>query len=110
MEAYQIIAGFSDIKSEFITKTGTDKTLAELHLWFSYEDEVLYVYDYSDHTKALVLAVFNSGNSTWSVYLRPYSYGRALALYILSRTKLERIKNKFNEMYVLYGFVPLSRL
>ncbi len=109
MKAYQIIAGFSDIKSVFRTKTKTSKTMEELDLWFSIEDDVLYAHDRILHDQCIALAVYNKNHKYWSVTLKPNTYGKRLVVDVCAEHKIKTVCARLNDLYVLHGFRSFSR-
>ena len=91
MEAYQIIYGFSEIKSELQTKSRISKPLEQLELWFTLEEDVLYVHDYTDHTKCIALAIYNPADKAWKYFLKTGSYADKLIKYVC-------------ELFVVWGY------
>lgn len=43
MHAYQIVAGFSEIKSQLRIKANLKKSLGDLQLWFSFEESEAFI-------------------------------------------------------------------
>lgn len=68
METYQIIAGLSGLKVLFRTKTQTPKTMDELELWFTFEDDILWIHDSQDHRKCVMLAIWRLESSSWLIF------------------------------------------
>jgi hypothetical protein len=104
LETYQIIAGFSDIKNELRIKASINKAFSELDLWFSLEEGVLYVHDYSDHAKSLALAAQNLTNKKWWIFLRKRTFGYLLIEQMLQKHVLEELIDELQELYSSHGF------
>lgn len=110
MQVHHLIAGFSDIKSDFLIKTRTTKQLENLKLWFSFKDNILYVHDYDDHNTNMVLARYNVEKNLWTVYLRSTNYGEKVVQYIIGQSCANNIAENLNEKYRSYGFIPIRDL
>ncbi len=108
MESYQIIAGFSDLKAEFQLKSGTTKSLEELQLWFSFEEDVLYVHDYTDHNVCIVLAVLSNDKNKWQIYLKKGTFGERVVVATIASAPIDKIADSLNYQYRLYGFGPFG--
>jgi hypothetical protein len=102
LQDYQIVSGFSDIKSELRTKSEIKKSLSEIRLWFSLEGDVLYVHDYDDHEKCIALAIQSSKG--WVVFLGKGKSGFRLLEYVFSRVTFVQVPEELNEQYKLYGY------
>ena len=109
MQSQYIIAGFTDIKSELRIKTRTEIDITDLHLWFTLQDNVLYVHNYSDHKICTALALYKLTENSWRVYLRPGCYGEQLVVFLTAITPLNNLAENFNLHYDLYGFSPFRR-
>ena len=107
MEAYQIVAGFSDIKEFLRTKTRTQKSLTELQLWFSFENDVIYVHDYFEHKTSAALAVYSADQNLWTVYLEK-NFGERLIRRVIYTTPNKEINGTLNRLYDLHGFIPFG--
>lgn len=103
MKAHHIIAGFSDIKVQFIEMTRTLKSLQELQLWFTFEDNVLYAHDYFEHETSMALAILNPTGNAWTICLRKNSYGEELVDFLIGSTALEKLQKEFNDQYGSHG-------
>ncbi len=110
MESYQIISGFTDIKSELRAKTKIDKDMTELQLWFSFEDDLLCVHDYDKHAKNIILAIYYSENQNWSIIYKKKGNGYNLIDTVVRTTAIDKITEKFNKLYRLNGFGPFGRI
>lgn len=106
MQAYHIIAGFSDIKSELRTKLGIKKSFTELQLWFSLNDGVLYTHDYADHNKNMVLAVHNPFRGGWKVFLQKGTFGEVLVKHIVEKYSANEVLEEILNLYRSHGFFP----
>ena len=102
---HQIMAGFSEIKTQLRTKTNLNKTLADLQLWFSNEGDVLYAHDFHDHEKCMALAVYNGSKSIWRVIFLGNAYGREVIEYAIGGIGPERSATKLNSMYNSHGYI-----
>lgn len=106
MDTYQIIAGFSEIKSELRTKARIQKSLDEITLWFSFEENILYVHDYDDHFKCMILAIYNRGANEWMYFLAKSGYGKMLVEDVCTIYSSNEIIRKLMELYRSHGFIP----
>ncbi len=70
VETYQVIAGFSDIKVELKERGRVTKSLSELRLWFTFRDDILCVHDYADHSKFIIIGLYDSKLNSWSILLQ----------------------------------------
>jgi hypothetical protein len=104
VESYQVISGFSDIKSELRDKAKIKKPLSEIQLWFTVDRGVLCVHDFSEHEKCIVLAIYSEKKTSWTVFLKKVS-GRRLVMWVLQYPP-GRIGTEFNKLNDLYGFLP----
>ncbi len=117
MQSHHIIAGFSDIKSEIRTKYQPDLEQSRLKLWFTFEHDVLYAHDFSNHKKFVALAIYNTksgkypnasiGNE-WRILFTQRYYGKKLIEYVVALNEppdfiLENLRN----LYKSNGFIPL---
>jgi hypothetical protein len=109
MQAFQIIHGFSGIKSELRTKNRILKPLSELELWFTFQNEVFRAHDYDDHDKCLALANYDLIEGKWRYRLKPGGYGDMLVRDVCEtyppREKLRAMK----DLYKLYGYARFRR-
>lgn len=105
MLAYQIVAGFSEIKSQFRIKENLTKPLAELQLWFSFEEDILYVHDFHDHEKSMALAIYNGRETKWWVVFRGKGYGRRVIEYAIDRFELNKLAGRFYKLYRSHGYL-----
>lgn len=101
MQSHQIISGFSDIKSELQKRTGMNKQMSELRLWFSRTDDVLYAHDYDLHRCCIMVAIKTGGG--WNIRLDPRTFGSKLILETLRDTAEEEIINELHRLYREYG-------
>lgn len=108
MQAFHIIAGFSDIKSELRTRAQISKSLPQLELWFTCDENVLYVHDYDDHQKCIALTLYKPTDKSWRCFLRKGSYGEMLVMYICKNAQINLLAEKFFDLYKLYGFIPFG--
>jgi hypothetical protein len=108
MLSYQIIYGFSDIKSAFRTKSRIIKPIDELELWFTFSENVLYVHDYDEFLKYMPLAVYQIELRTWEYFLKTGSYGDRLVRDVCENTELNKIQGKIKTLYNSHGFIRLS--
>ncbi len=109
MQAHYIVAGFSDIKSEFLEKTKIAKTIKDLSLWFTFEDDVLYAHDFLDHNVCIVIAIYSSDKNSWNILLKEKGYGYRLVQYLIGLSSRDKLMKAFNEYYRSYGFSPFGR-
>jgi hypothetical protein len=75
MQVLQIIRGFSDLKVQFQSKTGTTKALKDLRLWFAFKSDLLTLHDYYDHKSYIIIASRNPRDEIWQSYLDASSPG-----------------------------------
>ena len=108
MQTFHIIAGFSDIKSELRTRAQISKSLQQLELWFTCDENVLYVHDYDDHQKCVVLAIYNPRSNLWNYFLRKGSFGELLVKQKCESTPVNLLADVFYKLYRLYGFIPFG--
>lgn len=108
MEQHQIILGFSDIKLQFIKKLNLDKLPAELKLWFSLDEGVLYLHDYDKHETSIPIAIFENGRVKY--YLDKRDFSIPLLIYARNKSLLENssIAQELNELFDLYGTSKLN--
>jgi hypothetical protein len=104
METYQIVAGFSDLKVLFRTVVNDSKTMEELELWFTFDGEVLWMHDYGDHKKCMILAVMRPSNIEWSIFVPEGTYGRKLIVDTIGSTAEHPLGIYLNRLYNLFGF------
>ncbi|MEQ1665110.1 MAG: hypothetical protein ABL927_07005 [Bdellovibrionales bacterium] len=109
MDALHIIAGFSDIKSELRTKTRLSTTLDQLELWFTFDNNVLYIHDYDDHEKCIPLVIFASTNRSLTYLLPDHGYGFNLVKYICENNSYDEILEPIKGLYASHGFIPFRR-
>jgi hypothetical protein len=109
VESYQVIAGFSDIKVEFLKKTGSTKALDELHLWFTLEDGMLAVHDYDEHKICVLVAVDNGPGKEWTIFLEPLSFGYLLIEYELTTDVSINLAWRLNRSFKSNGFFSARR-
>ncbi len=105
MEAYQIIYGFSEIKSELRSHAQALRSTEQLELWFTFDEGVLRVHDYEDHARSAVLAIYNSKNQLWKYFLRTGSYGEKLIKDICETHPKEDVIHNIRNLYYLHGFI-----
>ena len=105
MQTYHIVAGFSEIKSQLRTQTNLIKPLEELMLWFSFEDDVLYVHDFDNHDKCIALAAYNKSEKTWKVVFRGGAYGRQVIENAIVKFERTKLSEKLNSSYRLNGYI-----
>jgi hypothetical protein len=110
MHSYQIIYGFSDIKSAFRTKSRIIKPIDELELWFTFSEYVLFVHDYDDHFKFMPIAVFQEEICTWRYFLTAGSYGERLVRDICETKSAEGALLEIQRHYKLYGYTRVNRI
>jgi hypothetical protein len=106
---FHIIAGFSDIKREFRTKTRTKKSYDDLDLFFSLAGEVLYTHDNDDHSSCIAVAS-RLESSLWRVFLQKESYGSQLIKMATAKYPLSELANNLNDLYKSHGFIRFRRL
>lgn len=109
METYQVIAGFSDIKVELKERGRITKSFSELRLWFTFRDDILCVHDYADHSKFIIIGLYDSKLNSWSILLRANSYGERLVLKMTSGKPSDDLVSAFQTAYLLLGHIPFSR-
>ena len=105
MHAYQIVAGFSEIKSELRNKTNINKVLSDLQLWFSYEVDVLYAHDHADHLKCIALALYKRPEGTWAISFTGGAYGKQLVAHVINKFGAKSSAYEFNNLFQLYGYI-----
>src|SRR2546429_129668 len=106
MQDTQIIAGFSDLKLQFSDKHTISGPLIELVLWFHLQDEVLYMHDYHNHAKFIILAVLKS-EFDWITFLKPGSLGERLVKHAITNYRLEKFNTVdafLNEKFSSHGY------
>jgi hypothetical protein len=108
LDTIEIMSGFTNIRAEFRTKLKITKPAYELALWFTFNNEILYVHDMEEHKISMALAsLVSKEQNNWKIYLKPNSAGEAL----IRKAVLEEnypVHTILNEWYSLTGFVPLS--
>ena len=105
MLEYQIVAGFSEIKSQLRMQASLSKSLDELQLWFSFVDDVLYVHDSHDHKKCIALAFYKKNKSAWRVSFEGKAYGREVIEYAIGLSEPNELSERFNNLFKLYGYI-----
>jgi hypothetical protein len=110
LEPVEIMSGFKNIRFVFRTKCKISTSLNELALWFSAENDVLFVHDIEDHNKSMALAMRDlQSDTSWKIRRLFNPSGEQLLKYAI-------IKNKshpaiiLNEKYKLTDFFPFFRL
>ncbi len=101
MQTYQIVSGFSDIKSELRRKARIKKPLSELRLWFSLSEGVLYVHDYSDHMCSIVIAL--KAKTHWIVYLDNKTFGYRLVFEIVNSVPEMKLVEYLSQLHEING-------
>jgi hypothetical protein len=101
MQSYQIIAGFSDIKSELRIRAKTNKEMAKLRLWFSMSNDILYVHDFDHHKCCFAIAIKRDGE--WNVRLDNRTFGHKLILETTRELPTDKIVEKLRNQYDIYG-------
>ncbi len=102
---YQIVAGFSEIKTQLRTQAKLKKAMADLKLWFGFEEDVLYAHDFHDHEQCIALAVYNRSKSLWRVIFQGNAYGREVIEYAIGGVGSEKSATNLNNLYKSHGFV-----
>ena len=105
MLAYQIVAGFSDIKSELRKQFHQNKNLGDLQLWFSFEQDAFYAHDYQDHPKCMTLAIYNRTEKTWQVTFGGGTYGKRLIQHAINNYDVSDLTDKFHYLYRSHGYI-----
>jgi hypothetical protein len=110
LQPVEIMSGFKNIRFVFRTKCKIRTTLSELALWFSEENEVLYVHNLENHDKAMALAFKDTKVAGgWKIREIFNSAGEALLKEAIDEDNLQ--PNKYlNYVYRLTDFVPFNRL
>ncbi len=103
MHAYQIVAGFSEIKSHLRTKAKLSKPLRELLLWFSLDGDVLFGHDFHDHKKCIALAAYNKNERRWLIVFEGGVYGRQVIKYAISGSETNNVVKALFDLYKLHG-------
>jgi hypothetical protein len=107
MHDHQIAAGFSDIKRQFLVKTGSKKTMSNFDLWFSYKHEFLIAHDDRDHSTSWAIALFN--NRKWRLFLVQGSLGANLVSELMLRFDRELPDKVLNDTYLLCAHLTGNR-
>lgn len=107
MQDYQIVAGFSEIKLQFRMKANLNKSLDEFHLWFSFEEGILFVHDFDDHGKNMALAIYSKQEAKWWVVFRGKSYGREVIEFGIHQAEKKDAGEALYDLYLLYGYTRL---
>lgn len=102
MHAYQIVAGFSEIKIELRKKARISKPIKDLHLWFSIEENILSVHDYEEHGKFITLAVYDDRDD-WTIIYKDI-LGRRVIDYGIRKAEKFKEAKELNELYESHGF------
>jgi hypothetical protein len=100
MLAYQIVAGFSEIKLELRKKAKISKKLMDLHLWFSLEGNTLRVHDYKDHKNSMDLAICKR---KWIIGYKGV-FGKRLIEYGIKSAENIKESERLNDLYKSHGF------
>ncbi len=109
MEAYQIIAGFSDIKSEFRTSAGIKKSQSALQLLFRFREDILWVHDFDAHEKKMILALFNPNHNLWKITLWKGGPGERLIKHVTTKFERDKLEEELMELYSFFGYIPFRR-
>ncbi len=107
MQTYHIVAGFSEIKFQLRTQNNLIKPLEELRLWFSFEEDVLYVHDFDNHDKCIALAVYNKSEKAWQIVFRGGAYGRQVIENAINSYDLKVLAISTNNLYKSHGYIGL---
>lgn len=105
MLAYQIMAGFSEIKFELRNKTNLSKSLDELRLWFSFEDNEFFAHDYDEHEKLITLAIYHGNENTWQITFQGGSYGKRLVENAVDIFERSELATSFSDLYRSHGYI-----
>jgi hypothetical protein len=101
MHSYQIIYGFSDIKSAFRTKSRTEKSMSELRLWFSLSGGALFAHDYYEHSSCIIIAY--KTDLGWLVRLDPKTFGHMLISETVNNCEEAKIVEALKVLYGEFG-------
>ncbi len=99
MRTHQVVAGFSDLKSEFIDKTRTKTPADRLILWFTFEDQVLCVHESSAPTHFMIIALYNAREKRWRLILRNNGAAEGLVRNLTARFDQATILNAISALY-----------
>lgn len=105
MLAYQIVAGFLEIKIELRKKENISKKLVDLYLWVSNEDNLLCVHDYEDHKKCMTLAIYNKTRDEWAICFKG-ALGRRVIEYVINPDKV--LRRDPREILPIYRYGKIS--
>ena len=105
MQTYQIVAGFSDIKSELQIRANINRDLKDLQLWFSFEEGVLYVHDHREHEKCIALALYNESQQVWQITFGGGAYGKQLIRHAVRSFSTGTLIRNFYRLYRLHGYI-----
>jgi hypothetical protein len=101
LPSHQILNGFSDIKFELRNRTQTQKSMADLRLWFSLKDEMLYVHDYHEHEIRIIIAI--KSKLGWTIKLDPRTFGHKLIFEAINNFEKENLIVRLFDLYKEYG-------
>jgi hypothetical protein len=104
MESYQIVAGLSDLKVLFRTKTKTLKTLQGLELWCSFENDILWIHDYHDHKQVIIAALYLTDSKAWAFYTVKGTYGDKLLRQLTVDFPPRQVAFQLNRFLESFGF------
>ena len=105
MLAYQIIAGFSEIKSEIRNQYNLTENLEDFQLWFSLEQDIIYAHDYQEHEKCIALAIYKRPENTWRITFSGGDYGKQVITYATNKFEIEDIDEAFYDLYRSHGYI-----
>lgn len=109
LEAHQIVAGFSDIKTQFRTKLKIKRPLIDLRLWFTFADDALCIHDYHDHKKKMIAALYNSKTGSWRILVDKGTKAELLMLFVTKEIKPAEMQNGIRGLYSLFGYFKTGR-
>ncbi len=106
METVHIIAGFSDITSELVQRTAGHKEKSLIKLHFSFENGLLRAHDFSNHSRFIILAVYNDKAEKWWCCLRTDSNGARLISDVTGKSPPVQILLALENLYLANGSFP----
>lgn len=101
MDRLHIISGFSDIKSELISRLALTMKIEELILHFTFANDLLCAHNFNNHQQAIIIAL--KSNEAWTVRLDPRNFGYPLVKEQI-QLKGDRAADNLNKLFDLFGF------
>jgi hypothetical protein len=110
LEHREIMSGFKHLRSEFKQKCKIEKPLNELALWFTFQNDVLYVHDMEKHKTNMAIVICKSKiENEWYFILKLSLSSERLIKYAIAKNRKNPHK-LLNSLYRSGDFMPFKFL